>query len=66
MDESKDNIDISDEDLRAALRELKKYVDIIEEHLRKIYRIALRHAHDRLAQSTFVRDVMTRDVVTVG
>lgn len=66
MDESKDNIDISDEDLRAALREIKGYVDITEEDLRKIYRIALRHVHDRLAGATPVRDVMTRDVVTVG
>ena len=36
--------DISGEDLRAALREVKTYVDITEEDLKKIYEIALRHA----------------------
>lgn len=55
----------SEEDLRAALRELKGYLDITEEDLRKVYQLALRHARERLASAVPVRDVMTRDVITV-
>jgi CBS-domain-containing membrane protein len=35
---------ISDEDLRAALGEMRTYVDITEEDLRNIFALALRHA----------------------
>ncbi len=36
------------EDLRAALREMKVYVDVTEDDLKKIYDIALGHAKGRL------------------
>lgn len=65
MDEPKNKIEPSDEDLRAALKEIKGYVDITEEDLRRIYQIALRHAHERIAGGIPVRDVMTKDVITV-
>lgn len=55
----------SDDDLRAALRELKGYVDVTEEDLKKIYEIALRYAQERMRSSLAVSDLMTRDVVTV-
>jgi len=58
--------EISEEDLRAALLEIKTYVDITEEDLRRIYEIALRHAKERVAAAVPVRDVMTREVVTIG
>ena len=51
---------LSDEDLRAALKEMKSYVDVTEEDLKKIYEIALRHARERAALRIPVRDVMTR------
>lgn len=57
--------EITDEDLREALRELKTYVDVTEEDLRKIYTLALRYARQRLASAILVRDIMTKDVVTV-
>ncbi|OGW58439.1 MAG: hypothetical protein A2Z09_06135 [Nitrospirae bacterium RBG_16_43_8] len=57
--------DISGEDLRAALREVKTYIDITEEDLRKIYEIALRHAKERLALKIPVKDVMTRPVIAI-
>ncbi len=60
-----DTCRVSDEDLRAAVREMKAYVDITEEDLKKIYEIALRHAHERTAFRMPVRDVMTKKVVTV-
>jgi CBS domain-containing membrane protein len=57
--------DISGEDLRAALREVKTYIDITEEDLKKIYEIALRHAKERLALKIPVKDVMTRTVIVI-
>ena len=56
---------VSEEDLRAALREMKTYVDVTEEDLKKIFEIALRHAQERMASRIPVRDVMTRSVVTI-
>jgi CBS domain-containing membrane protein len=65
MDEMPTNCQISDEDLRAALKEMKAYVDITEDDLKKIYTIALRYAQQRLAHRVFVRDVMTKNVVKI-
>ncbi len=65
MDEKTTGCQISDEDLRAALKELKTYVDITEDDLKKIYTIALRHAEQRVARRIFVRDVMTKNVIKV-
>jgi CBS domain-containing protein len=57
---------LSEEDLRTALREMRTYVDITEEDLKKIYEIALRHARERITFQTPVREVMTTNVITVG
>jgi CBS-domain-containing membrane protein len=57
--------ELSDEDLREALRELKTYVDITEKDLQRIYALALRHARERLEAAIPVKDLMTKDVVTV-
>jgi CBS-domain-containing membrane protein len=65
MDEIPNRCQISDEDLRAALKEMKTYVDITEDDLKKIYAIALRHAAQRVAPRVVVRDVMTRNVIHV-
>ena len=59
------NCQISDEDLRAALKEMKTYMDITEDDLKKIYTMALRHAEQRVARRIFVRDVMTKNVIKV-
>jgi CBS domain-containing membrane protein len=59
------NCEISDEDLRAALKEMKTYVDITEDDLKKIYAIALRYAQQRVAPRIRVRDVMTRNVFKI-
>jgi CBS-domain-containing membrane protein len=56
---------VSEEDLRAALVEMKTYVDVTEEDLKKIFEIALRHAQERIATRVPVRDVMTSTVVTI-
>lgn len=57
---------LSDEDLDAALREMKAYVDITEDDLKKIYEIALRHAQERVALKMPVRAVMSKRVVTIA
>ena len=56
---------ISAEDLRAALAELKTYVDITEEDLMKIYVLAVRHARVRRSTMVPVQTVMTENVVSV-
>lgn len=66
MAEKQSDCDISDEDLRAALKEIRAYVDITEEDLKTIYTIALRHARERLSHKILVSDVMTSDVVAVN
>lgn len=65
MEKIQKNFDISDEDIRAALKEIKTYIDITEEDLKKIYTIALRHAKERLETKIAVRNVMTKNVISV-
>ncbi len=66
MDRKDDfNCSLSENDIRAALMEMKSYVDVTEEDLKKIYEIALRHAKERFSMRIAVRDVMTTQVVTV-
>jgi CBS domain-containing membrane protein len=65
MDEIPNRCQISDEDLQAALKEMKGYVDVTEDDLKKIYAIALRYAAQRVARRVMVRDVMTRNVIRV-
>ncbi|HEX9021576.1 MAG TPA: CBS domain-containing protein [Nitrospirota bacterium] len=55
---------ISGEDLQAALRELKTYVDVTEEDLLSIYALAVRHARKRRSTMVSVRTVMAEKVVS--
>ena len=64
MDTDKEECEVSDEDLRDALKEMKTYVDVTEEDLKRIYSIALKHAKKRLESKIAVGDIMTRRVVT--
>ena len=66
MDKTPRNCEITDQDLRAALKELKAYVDVTEDDLLRIYAIALRHAEQRVARRIAVREVMTKNVIKVG
>ena len=65
MDEKPRTCEISDEDLRAALKELKAYVDVTEDDLMRIYSIALKHAEQRVAHRVSVREVMTTNVIKI-
>lgn len=61
-----DSCSLRDDDIRAALQEMKNYVDVTEEDLKKIYEIALRHAQERRASRIPVRDVMTTRVIATS
>jgi len=65
MDKQPANCTVSEEDLRAAMLEIKNYVDVTEEDLKKIYEIALRHAQERIASQVPVRNMMTTHVITI-
>ena len=65
MEDLTKQCDITEQDLRAALDELKGFVDVTEEDLMKIYTSALLHAKNRMKHSITVADLMTKDVVTV-
>lgn len=64
MDKDRE-IEITEEDLREAMREIKTYLDITEEDLKRVYTLAIRHAKDRLIRKISVREIMTEKVVTV-
>lgn len=58
--------EITDEDVAAAVRELRLSVTLTADELQKIYLGAFRHAQARCASAMRVRDAMTRDVLSVG
>ena len=58
-------VEITEEDLREAMRDLGTYVDISIEDLGTLCASAVRHARIRIASAVPVKDIMTRDVVTV-
>jgi CBS domain-containing membrane protein len=56
---------IAQADLESALREMRTYIDVSEEDLEQIYAKASLHATRRRLGEIHVRDIMTREVVTV-
>jgi CBS domain-containing membrane protein len=58
-------LDISDNDIMEAMKEIGGYVDITPGDAKQIYRLAYHHALERLLRSAKAADVMTRDVVSV-
>jgi CBS domain-containing protein len=58
-------LDISDEDILKAMKDIMGYLDITPGDVKEIYRFAYRHALERLTHSVTAKDVMTRDVVFV-
>lgn len=58
-----DNPDFTDDDLRGALKDLGSFVDVTEEDLMKIYKLAIKHARQRVAGIVPVSRIMTKDVV---
>jgi CBS-domain-containing membrane protein len=64
MDEKTTYCQLSNEDLRAALKEMKTYMDITEDDLKRIYAITLRHAEQRLASGFAVAFAMIAMMAT--
>jgi CBS domain-containing protein len=58
-------LELSDDDIYEAMRELTGYVDITTGDFREIYRSAYVHAVERLSRAAPARDLMTREVVSV-
>lgn len=65
MAKQEETTELAGEDLQAALKEMKTYVDVTEDDLKMIYEIALRHARQRIASRIQVKEVMIVDVVAV-
>lgn len=58
-------IDISDEDILDAMKDIPGYLDITPGDLREVYKYAYRHALSRIRGSVKAKDIMTRDVISV-
>ncbi|MBI4962096.1 MAG: CBS domain-containing protein [Desulfomonile tiedjei] len=58
-------VDISDDDILDAMRDISGYLDITPGDFKEVYIKAYRHAVTRLTRSVKAADVMTRDVVSV-
>jgi len=58
-------VDIENEDIIAAMKEMRGYIDITPGDFMEIYRFAYNHAVARIARSMSAEDVMTREVITV-
>jgi len=58
-------IDLKEEDIFAAMREISGYLDITPRDFKEIYALAFRHALERLAREVAVEEIMTREVAWV-
>ncbi|MFW6082227.1 MAG: CBS domain-containing protein [Desulfosalsimonas sp.] len=58
-------VDLTNEDIIAAMKEMQGYIDITPGDFMEIYRFAYNHAVDRIARSMRARDVMTHRVISV-
>ncbi|MDF1592735.1 MAG: CBS domain-containing protein [Desulfobacterales bacterium] len=58
-------LDISDEDILKAMKDINGYLDITPRDFKEIYLSAYRHAIERLTHAVTAGDIMTRAVVYV-
>jgi len=58
-------LDISDEDILEAMKDIPGYLDITTGDFKRIYRVAFRHALERLARMVKAEDVMIKEVIAV-
>jgi CBS domain-containing membrane protein len=59
-------LELSDEDIVAAMGEVQGYLDITPGDFREIYHFAYGHAVGRLTNRVRAREIMTRDVIAVA
>ena len=60
------SIDLSEDDVMAAMKSMEGYIDITPGDFTEIYRVAFRYAVDRLSRLVSAQDIMTRQVITVA
>jgi len=59
------SIDLSDDDIYEAMKNIPGYLDITPADLKEIYKFAYRHALERITQSVKTHDIMTKQVFSV-
>ncbi len=59
------DVELSNDDIYEAMKEISGYLDITPEDLKDVYRHAFHHAVERIVHSIRARDIMTREVVSV-
>ena len=59
------SIDLSEDDVLAAMKSMQGYIDITPADFNEIYNVAFRHAIDRLSRLAKAEDIMTRQVISV-
>jgi CBS domain-containing protein len=58
-------IEIKEEDILEAMRDIPGYLDITPGDFKEVYRLAFQHALERLSRAVTAAEIMTTDVVTV-
>jgi CBS domain-containing membrane protein len=58
-------IDLTDEDIYAAMQRIPGYLDITPGDFKEVYHLAYQQALERLSRQVTAREIMTREVVTV-
>ena len=59
-------VDITENDIYEAMKDIPGYLDITPQDLKEIFRYAYRHAVERLMNSAKAKDIMTKTVVSVS
>lgn len=62
---SKLEIEVSDDDIYAAMKDMEGFIDITLSDFRELYHFAFKHAVERLLSGISVKDIMTSDVIHV-
>lgn len=58
-------VTISDDDIYEAMKSIDGYLDITSKDFKEVYQVAYKHALNRVTKSVEIKEVMTKDVVTV-
>jgi len=58
-------LELQDEDIYEAMKQIPGYLDITPGDFKDVYRLAYRHAVERLSRSVTAGEIMTREVSTV-
>jgi len=60
------SVELSEEDILAAMKSIHGYLDITPSDFKEVYGIAFRHAIERLSNMVKAGDIMTPGVISVG